>query len=162
MAAPVNVSWLRAAMRYCGWISRLEWTVLKSVMTAISRTAMVAPKPAKKRSVAMGVSRRGLEKPATMAIRMHRMPAQTDVRWLAAETSLSVLLEECDDGNDAAGDGCNAQCQREVCGNGRVEVGAEECDDGNLDPRDACTSGCRLARCGDGITRSLGADRGVR
>ena len=90
MAAPVNASWLRAAMRYCGWISRLEWTVLKSVMTAISRTAMVAPKPAKKRSVAMGVSRRELEKPATMAIRMHRMPVQTDVGRLAVGTSLCV------------------------------------------------------------------------
>jgi cysteine-rich repeat protein len=56
--------------------------------------------------------------------------------------------EACDDGNVAAGDGCNAACTIEeapvaVCGNGTVEVG-EQCDDGNVTDGDACNAGCTL------------------
>ena len=57
--------------------------------------------------------------------------------------------EECDDGNRLPGDGCSAACQREVCGNARVDAG-EECDDGNGVPDDGCTADCRRERCPDG------------
>lgn len=64
--------------------------------------------------------------------------------------------EECDDGNLAGGDGCNAACRIEhdaicpkvgpctlpKCGNGILEVG-EWCDDGGLEPGDGCDGSCR-------------------
>ena len=61
--------------------------------------------------------------------------------------------EECDDGNQEVGDGCNASCQNEQCGNGRVDPG-EGCDDGNLTHSDACRNDCVAARCGDQIVRT--------
>jgi cysteine-rich repeat protein len=91
-----------------------------------------------------------------------------------------LIHEECDDGNNIPGDGCNASCQLEpgavcegtqgglggnciVCGDGVVE-GAEQCDDGNRYDRDGCTSTCQpedgwtcategesCYRCGNGI-----------
>jgi cysteine-rich repeat protein len=57
---------------------------------------------------------------------------------------------ECDDGNTMSGDGCNALCVREYCGDGIVQAG-EECDDGNPRNDDACVLNCRNARCGDNI-----------
>ncbi len=58
--------------------------------------------------------------------------------------------EVCDDGNDVAGDGCNATCtSTETCGNGFVDTG-EACDDGNTIDTDACVA-CEAARCGDGF-----------
>lgn len=67
--------------------------------------------------------------------------------------------EACDDGNTAADDGCDAECQVEdnvpppVCGNGTVESG-EQCDDGNTTAGDGCDASCRLENqqpvCGDG------------
>jgi cysteine-rich repeat protein len=48
--------------------------------------------------------------------------------------------EECDDGNNADGDGCSRICQS-VCGDGKT-VGKEECDDGNTADGDWCTSKC--------------------
>ena len=62
-------------------------------------------------------------------------------------------LEQCDDGNTTAGDGCNPLCITEsVCGNGILETG-EECDDGNLDPFDGCDAICviEVPVCGNGI-----------
>jgi cysteine-rich repeat protein len=62
-------------------------------------------------------------------------------------------LEQCDDGNNAGGDGCSASCQLEiVCGNGTVE-GFEQCDDGNLTGGDGCSPGCTLefGVCGNGF-----------
>ena len=56
-------------------------------------------------------------------------------------------FEECDDGNDEAGDGCSPTCLREICGNGIVDEG-EACDDGNRSDLDACTNACAWARCG--------------
>ena len=65
--------------------------------------------------------------------------------------------EACDDGNDRAGDGCDAECQTEAgfhcsvagadceeCGNGIVES-AEQCDDGNDLDGDGCDAECQLA-----------------
>ncbi|HWO23288.1 MAG TPA: DUF4215 domain-containing protein [Kofleriaceae bacterium] len=57
--------------------------------------------------------------------------------------------EECDDGNDANGDGCDSNCTMTACGNG-VVAADEACDDGNLDDADDCLSTCQLNTCGDG------------
>ncbi|MDC0721040.1 DUF4215 domain-containing protein [Nannocystis bainbridge] len=63
--------------------------------------------------------------------------------------------EQCDDGNAADGDGCEADCTTtpgENCGNGTLDDG-EDCDDGNNVDGDGCESNCRLAvtvKCGDG------------
>ena len=54
-------------------------------------------------------------------------------------------IEECDDGNTTAGDGCAADCTTElvegVCGDGTLNTG-EECDDGNTVDGDGCSSAC--------------------
>lgn len=94
---------------------------------------------------------------------------------------INVAGEQCDDGNDAANDGCSATCILEAnyvcptpgspcvstvsCGDGRVG-GNEQCDDGNALALDGCSDGCQLetgyqcpfpglrcvaAECGDGI-----------
>lgn len=61
--------------------------------------------------------------------------------------------EECDDGNAADCDGCNARCRVETgCGDG-ARCGAEACDDGNTDDCDGCSSSCSVESgllCGDG------------
>lgn len=53
--------------------------------------------------------------------------------------------EQCDDGNVAGGDGCNATCTSlEVCANGVVDRDAgEDCDDSNTTNRDGCGVTCR-------------------
>ncbi len=64
--------------------------------------------------------------------------------------------EGCDDGNEVAGDGCDAcvvedgfQCSgspsvcERTCGDGEV-TGAEACDDGGLTPGDGCSATCTL------------------
>jgi cysteine-rich repeat protein len=58
--------------------------------------------------------------------------------------------EACDDGNQAAGDGCSASCTVETppppppcCGNGILEAG-EACDDGNTDAGDGCSATCTI------------------
>lgn len=60
--------------------------------------------------------------------------------------------EQCDDGNNNNGDGCDGDCQIEaVCGNGTIENG-EECDDGNIIPGDGCSDTCTSeAVCGNAI-----------
>jgi cysteine-rich repeat protein len=61
--------------------------------------------------------------------------------------------EECDDGNNTPGDGCENDCTvTPFCGNGIVEP-PEECDDGNNTPGDGCENDCTLTPppdCGDG------------
>ena len=56
------------------------------------------------------------------------------------------LTEQCDDGNNAPGDGCSPACTEEAgfmcntisqCGNGMLDFG-EQCDDGNTIPGDGC------------------------
>ncbi|MEZ4366174.1 MAG: kelch repeat-containing protein [Kofleriaceae bacterium] len=57
------------------------------------------------------------------------------------------LGEVCDDGGNAAGDGCSADCRSdETCGNGRLDFALglidEACDDGNQVSHDGCSSAC--------------------
>lgn len=54
--------------------------------------------------------------------------------------------EECDDGNQTSGDGCNGACRIESCGNGRRDQ-SEECDDGDLDGGDGCAADCFVEPC---------------
>jgi cysteine-rich repeat protein len=63
--------------------------------------------------------------------------------------------EQCDDGNQANGDGCESDCTLTPgpqCGDGNLDPG-EQCDDGNNNNGDGCLSNCILppANCGDGI-----------
>jgi cysteine-rich repeat protein len=61
--------------------------------------------------------------------------------------------ETCDDSNTANGDGCDSNCQLEVCGNTFVQPGTtppEECDDGNTVDDDGCTAPDCQFDCGDG------------
>ncbi len=56
--------------------------------------------------------------------------------------------EECDHGANVSGDGCDAQCRLEFCGDGIVNngppggQGTEECDDGNSNDSDVCRNDC--------------------
>lgn len=55
--------------------------------------------------------------------------------------------EQCDDGNNADGDGCQSDCtlpeMPPACGNGTVDAG-EECDDGNTAVNDGCNAQCAV------------------
>ena len=52
--------------------------------------------------------------------------------------------EDCDDGNDVTGDGCEPGCYfTPVCGNTKKEPG-EECDDGNEVSLDGCSASCTV------------------
>jgi cysteine-rich repeat protein len=64
--------------------------------------------------------------------------------------SLLEGLEQCDDGNTTAGDGCSSTCSDEFCGDGVVQAG-EGCDDGNLTNGDGCDAVCQVEPiCGNG------------
>ena len=58
--------------------------------------------------------------------------------------------EQCDDGNDENGDGCDRTCTPTACGNG-VRTSGERCDDGNDIDGDGCDAGCTATACGNGI-----------
>ncbi len=64
--------------------------------------------------------------------------------------SVNQKTEQCDDGNSRNGDGCDASCQIELCGNGILQPG-ELCDDGNRKDRDGCDRHCITEICGNGI-----------
>ncbi|MGB5213658.1 MAG: DUF4215 domain-containing protein, partial [Anderseniella sp.] len=59
--------------------------------------------------------------------------------------------EQCDDGNQASGDGCSVACLNEFCGDGVVnDSGAEDCEPpGTATCTDLCTT--RAPICGDGF-----------
>ena len=60
--------------------------------------------------------------------------------------------EQCDDGNTAGGDGCDATCKTEFCGDGILQPSLQEqCDDGNTAGGDGCDATCKTEFCGDGI-----------
>ena len=65
--------------------------------------------------------------------------------------------EECDDGNDINGDGCENDCTlppaATFCGDGAVNQPSEQCDDGSASA--TCTANCTIVvvpdpACGDG------------
>ena len=58
--------------------------------------------------------------------------------------------EECDDGNNTDGDGCQGDCTNPRCGDGILDPG-EDCEDGNNTDGDGCQGDCTNPRCGDGI-----------
>jgi cysteine-rich repeat protein len=66
--------------------------------------------------------------------------------------------EQCDDGNITSGDGCDALCIDEFCGDAIDNDGAnEECDSGanNSDTLpNTCRSNCTLPTCGDSVVDS--------
>jgi cysteine-rich repeat protein len=67
---------------------------------------------------------------------------------------LQQKTEQCDDGNNIAGDGCSSECIVEFCGDGIIQKGlGEDCDDGNkVDNGNGCTSDCQANNiCGNGI-----------
>jgi cysteine-rich repeat protein len=58
--------------------------------------------------------------------------------------------EQCDDGNQTNGDGCDQNCRATGCGNGVVTSG-EQCDDGNRTSGDGCDENCSATQCGNGV-----------
>ncbi|MCB9569621.1 MAG: VCBS repeat-containing protein [Myxococcales bacterium] len=75
------------------------------------------------------------------------------VDWfLCGDGKVNSKLEECDDGNDIDGDGCESTCQlTDFCGNGVVDPG-EDCDDGNDVDGDGCDNDCTFTSvCGNGV-----------
>jgi MYXO-CTERM domain-containing protein len=66
-------------------------------------------------------------------------------------------IEGCDDNNVAAGDGCDAACNVEFCGDAIDNNTTEQCDDGNAVNTDACKNDCTLPACGDNLL-SLGEE----
>lgn len=65
-------------------------------------------------------------------------------------TGSGCSFEECDDGNGEGGDGCDASCFVEACGN-NLKQADEECDDGNRISGDGCDADCAAEFvCGDG------------
>ncbi|HEY8378382.1 MAG TPA: hypothetical protein VIK91_17920 [Nannocystis sp.] len=101
-------------------------------------------------------------------------PANSDILQGACRTDCSlagcgdsvvdyVLGEQCDDGNQAAGDGCDDACQVEAalsCGDGALDLDqGEACDDGNQADGDGCSAACQLElvgqQCGDGAMDGL-------
>lgn len=71
-------------------------------------------------------------------------------------------VEDCDDGNQVCGDGCDPNCHVSGCRNGfKCAASGEECDDGNGTDTDACTNACKVNVCGDGIQCTDAASCGV-
>jgi len=62
----------------------------------------------------------------------------------------SASGEECDDGNQTNGDGCDNNCTTSRCGNG-IKAPNEQCDDGNTMAGDGCSANCTIEVCGNGI-----------
>jgi len=68
--------------------------------------------------------------------------------------------EQCDDGNADSGDGCDAFCQTEVCGDGVISAN-EGCDDGNTAPDDGCSPTCQVEpgwSCQNAVNLNTGSD----
>lgn len=63
---------------------------------------------------------------------------------------VAAFGEACDDGNQAAADGCSPSCKTPplTCGNAVLDEG-EECDDGNWYNSDRCSNDCTVNECGN-------------
>ena len=73
--------------------------------------------------------------------------------WIAAQCGdglVNATGEECDDGNQTNGDGCDTNCTATRCGN-NIQTDGEECDDGNQTNGDGCDANCTVTRCGNDI-----------
>src|SRR5579871_627304 len=73
--------------------------------------------------------------------------------WVPARCGDGVVNqagEQCDDGNQVNGDGCDNNCTFSGCGNGILDPG-EQCDDGNLIDGDGCDHNCTFTGCGNAI-----------
>ncbi|MDP2341248.1 MAG: hypothetical protein Q8O67_09835 [Deltaproteobacteria bacterium] len=77
-----------------------------------------------------------------------------DVCGACGNGLLDEDIEGCDDGNRIGGDGCDAGCLLELCGNNVIDVG-EQCDDGGFSSGTRCTHRCQFARCGDGLLQPV-------
>ncbi|MBI5504505.1 MAG: hypothetical protein HY899_06865, partial [Deltaproteobacteria bacterium] len=64
-------------------------------------------------------------------------------------------LEECDDGNTAADDGCGPTCLLEFCGDGIDNNVVEQCDDANTAANDGCGPTCLVEFCGDTLVNGI-------
>jgi cysteine-rich repeat protein len=85
------------------------------------------------------------------------VPSADDVPVCGDGLHQDYAGEACDDGNQAADDGCTNDCNIAVCGDGlvrhdlsTVDVGYEECDDGNVNEGDGCSEACLSEVCGNG------------
>jgi len=58
--------------------------------------------------------------------------------------------EDCDDGNEIDGDGCNSNCTLAGCGNELLDDG-ETCERDDPFTGVGCTARCEYAACGDGV-----------
>ncbi len=81
--------------------------------------------------------------------------------WCGDSVTDFAAGEECDDGNTASGDSCDAYCaieQPSTCGDGILDLPVEECDDGGVIDGDGCDASCQLepvgANCGDGVSQT--------
>jgi len=78
------------------------------------------------------------------------------VRPLVCGDGIIGGAETCDDGNNASGDGCTAECVAEICGDGIVNAaGAEQCDDGNDADGDGCDETCGFERAAINCQKSI-------
>lgn len=78
-------------------------------------------------------------------------PACREVQPFCGDGTLDAG-EACDDGNNADGDGCSANCTVEAyCGDGTLDPG-EQCDDGNNANGDGCSALCAIEGGGEGCT----------
>ncbi|MEW5850012.1 MAG: DUF4215 domain-containing protein [Myxococcota bacterium] len=74
--------------------------------------------------------------------------ATCDPTWCGDGITEAGNGEECDDGNNASGDGCRPDCRQEICGDGiQQATRGEQCDDGNVADGDGCTAGCVMEAC---------------
>lgn len=84
------------------------------------------------------------------------------VRPLVCGDGVKGGSETCDDGNVTSGDGCDATCIAETCGDGLVNNGgAETCEDGNLIAGDGCDPTCNLERDAVGCQRAIAKAAGA-
>jgi cysteine-rich repeat protein len=82
---------------------------------------------------------------ATVVVQNGTVQASIGVTSVGEVCGNSVIegIEECDDGNQTDGDGCDSNCTETTCGNGALSDG-EECDDANVIEGDGCSTACAV------------------
>ncbi len=77
--------------------------------------------------------------------------------FYCGDGGLELAFEDCDDGANVDGNGCDRNCRYEYCGNGVLQVG-EECDPPGAPAGqpDACRFDCKF--CGDGNVDAAGGE----